>query len=98
MDIPKSEHVRKPILSPLFVPAATFECLRIFERSKENVPKRDIREIVCVMSKLMMHAMRFRSLKDEAKPSGSFYIPMIEKFSHGNEDSVIAGGSHAAAE
>lgn len=98
VNIAKNEHVLEPILAPTLVPAASVECLRILEGIKEDVPKWDIREIIRVMPELMMHAMRFRSLKNEADPCGGFDIPMIEKFSDRNEDGVVASGTHTAAE
>lgn len=98
MHIAKDEHVLEPILAPTLVTAVSLECLRILECSKEHVPKRDVREIVCVMLKLMMDAVRFGPLENETEPRGSFDIPVIKKFSERNEDCVIPRCVNTAAE
>jgi hypothetical protein len=94
--ISKNQHVFKSILAPTLVTAPTFKFLRIFECPKEHVPKRNIREIICVMAELMMHAMRFGPLENKTEPSGSLDIPMIEEFADCDKDSVIASGADAA--
>ncbi len=98
MHISKNEHVFESILTPTLVTAAALEFLRIFECPKEHVPNRNVREIVCVMKKLMVDPMRFGPLEDETKPRGSFDVPMIEEFPNCDKDCVIASGADAAAE
>ena len=97
MNIAENQHVFEPILAPLLVSASAFEYFWIFEGAKKDIPQRDIREIVGVMTELMMHAMRFRSLENEANPGGRFDIPMIEERSHCNQDGVITSGANAGA-
>jgi hypothetical protein len=96
--ISKNEHVFESILAPTRVTAPAFKFLRISECAEEDVPKRDVREIICVMTELMMNAMRFGPLEDETEPRRSFDVPMIEEFANGDENSVIASGADAAAE
>jgi hypothetical protein len=95
MNITKDQHVFEPILAPNLVPAAPSECLGIFERAKEYVPKRNVREVVSVMMELMMDSMRFGSLENEAEPRRSFDVPMIEKFADCNQNGVITSGANA---
>ena len=97
MNIAKDQPVFKAILTPTLVTAASFECLGIFERAKEYVPKWNVREVVGVMAELMMDAMRFGSLENEAEPPGSFDVPMIEEFPYCDENGVIARGANAGA-
>src|SRR5437762_906835 len=97
VDIAKREHVFEAILAPAFVTAASIELFWIFERAEEHVPNRQVGEIIGVMTKLMMDAMGFRSLKDEAEPRGSFDVPVVEEFSERNQERVIAGGLDAGA-
>ena len=97
MDIAKCEHVLESIFSPTLVAALAPELFRILECLEKNIPERDVGEIVCVMTELVMDAMRLRSLKDEAEPRGSFDVPVVEEFSERNQDRVIAGGLDAGA-
>jgi hypothetical protein len=97
MNITKDQHVFEPILTPNLIAAASTECLGIFECAKEYVPKRNVREVVGVMVELMMDAMRFGPLENEAEPRGSFDVPMIEEFPDCDENGVIAGGANAGA-
>ena|SRR5947207_2328070 len=98
MNVTKSQHVLEAAFTPIFIAASTFEGLRVFESSKEHVPKWDVREVIRVMTKLMMNAMRFGSLENETEPGGGFNVPVIEEFSDCDQDSVIARCTHAAAE
>jgi hypothetical protein len=95
MNIAKDQHVFKAILTPTLVTAASFECLGIFECAKEYVPKWNVREVVGVMAELMMDAMRFGPLENEAEPQGSLDVPMIEEFPDRDENGVIARGANA---
>ena len=97
MNITKDQHVFEPILTPNLIAAASTECLGIFECAKEYVPKRNVREVVSVMVELMMDAMRFGPLENEAEPRGSFDVPMIEEFPACDENGVIARGANAGA-
>jgi hypothetical protein len=97
MNITKDQHVFEPILTPNLIPAAPSKCLWIFECAKKYVPKRNVREVVGMMAELMMDAMRFGPLENEAEPQGSFDVPMIEEFSDCDENGVIAGGTNAGA-
>jgi hypothetical protein len=97
MNITKDQHVFKPILTPSLVAAAPPECVGIFERAKEYVPKGNVREVVGVMAELMMDPMRFGPLENEAEPRGSFDVPMIEKFADCNQNGVITSGANAGA-
>ena|SRR6266496_1534027 len=97
MNIAKDQHVLEAILTPTLVAALSLKRFRIFERAKKYVPQRNVREVVGVMTELMMDPMRFGSLEDEAEPCGSFDVPMVEDFSDCNEDRVITGGANAGA-
>ena len=68
MDIAKHQHVFEAIFAPNLVPAPTLERLRVFESTEQNVPNRNVCEIVCVMMKLMMDTVGFRPLEDETEP------------------------------
>ena len=98
MNIAKHQHVFEPIFAPTLVTALPFKLLWILKCTKEHVPNRDVREIVCMMTELMMDAMRFGPLEDETEPRGSFDVPMIEEFSNCDEDGVIASGADAGSE
>ena len=95
MNIAEEQHVFESIFAPHLISATAFEYLRIFKRTKKHVPKRDVREVVGVMTELMVNPMRFRPLKDEANPRRRFDIPMIEKLSDCDENGVITGGADA---
>jgi hypothetical protein len=95
MNIAKYQHVFEPILTPNLIAAASSECLGIFECAKEYVPKRNVREVVSVMAELMMNAMRFGPLKNEAEPQGGVDVPMIEEFPDRDENGVIARSANA---
>ena len=97
MNIAKEQHVFEPILAPSLIPTFAFECLGIFEGAKEHVPYWDIREVIGVMTKLMMNPMRFRPLENEANPRRRFDVPMIEEFSHCDQNGIIPSGAHAGA-
>src|SRR5712691_3811395 len=94
--ISKRQHVFESIFAPTLVTALSFKFLRILECDKEHVPDRDVREIVSMMVKLMMDAMRFRSLENETEPGRSFDVPVIEEFPNCNEDGVITSRLDAA--
>src|SRR5438477_3720305 len=72
MNIAKEQHVFESILAPSLITASAFECLRIFECAKKHVPEWDVREVVSVMTELMMNAMRFRPLENKAHPGRRF--------------------------
>jgi len=97
MNITKDQHVFEPVLTPNLIAAAPSECSGISECAKEYVPKWNVREVVGVMAELMMDAMRFGPLENEAEPQGSFDVPMIEEFSDCDENDVIASGANAGA-
>jgi hypothetical protein len=97
MNIAEEQHVFEPILAPSLIPTFAFECLGIFEGAKEHVPYWDIREVVGVMTKLMVNTMRFRSLENEAKPRRRFNVPMIEEFSDCDQNGIIPSGAHAGS-
>lgn len=98
MNITKDEHVFEPIFTPSLVPAASSECLGIFECAEEYVPKWNVREVVGVMTELVMDAMRFGPLENEAKPRRGFDVPMIKEFADRDENCVIPRGANADAE
>jgi len=98
VNISKNQHVLESILTPTLVTAPSFECLRIFEGAKEHVPERNVPEVVCMMTELMMDPMRFWPLENETNPRGRFDIPMIEEFSERDEHSVISSCADAATE
>ena len=97
MNISKNQHVFESILAPTLVAAPSFECLRIFEGAKEHVPERNVREVVCVMAKLMMDPVRFWPLENETNPRGRFDIPMIEELPDCDENGVITSSADAGA-
>lgn len=98
MDVAKCEHVFKSIFAPTFIAAASSEFLWIRKCSKKDVPQWKVGEIVRVMAKLVMNAMRFRSLKDVTEPERRADVPMIEKLSDCDKDGVIGRCSHTTAE
>ena len=98
VNIAEKQHLFEPILAPPLVSASTFECLWILEGAKEHVPQRDVREVIGVMTKLMMNPMRFRSLEKEANPRRRFDIPMIEELSDRDQNGVITSGAHTGTE
>jgi hypothetical protein len=59
--------------------------------------KRNVCEVVGVMAELMMDAMRFGPLENEAEPRWSLDVPMIEEFPDCDENGVIARGAKAGA-
>jgi hypothetical protein len=89
MNITKDQHVFEPILTPNLIAAASCEFLGIFECSKEHVPQWNVREVIGVMVELMMDAMRFGPLENEADLRGSFDVPMIEEFPDCDENRVV---------
>jgi hypothetical protein len=97
MNIAKDQHVFKAILTPTLVSAASCESVGIFECSKEQVPKWNVSEVVGVMAELMMDAMRFGPLENEAEPRGSFNVPMIEEFPDCDENRAVSRSADAGA-
>jgi hypothetical protein len=68
MNIAKEQHVFESILPPSLISAFAFEYFGVFKRAKEHVPEWDVREVVSVMTELMMNPMRFRPLENKANP------------------------------
>jgi hypothetical protein len=97
MNITKNQHVFESILTPNLVTAASSKCLGIFECAKKYVPKRNVREVVGVMTELMVEAMRFGPLENKAEPRGSFDVLMIEEFPDCDKNGVIACDANAGA-
>ena len=91
MDIPESKHLTQAVL--FFRIEATFlgRGFGIVVGPKKNVPDREIRVILGVMSVHMMHAMGFWTLEDRTKPAWSADIPMVEKFCDRSEKSIERG-------
>jgi|TARA_B100001093_G_scaffold351501_1_gene335992 hypothetical protein len=91
MDIPESKHLTQAVL--FFRIEATFlgRGFGVVVGPKKNVPDREIRVILGVMSVHMMHAMGFWTLEDRAKPAWSADIPMVEKFCDRSEKSIERG-------
>ncbi|MEN3368612.1 MAG: hypothetical protein V7609_755 [Verrucomicrobiota bacterium] len=98
MHIAKSEHVVKAIFPPIFVAAASAKLCRVLEGAEEHVPDRQVREIVGVMTKLMMNAMRLRPLEKVADPGRRLDVPMIEELADCDEQRVVTRGSDVTAE
>lgn len=98
VNVSKEQHVFEPTLAPPFVAASAFKCFWILERAKEHVPQRDVREVVSVMTKLMMNPMGFRPLENEADPRRCCDVPMIEKLPAGDQNGVVRSGTHGGAE
>jgi len=96
MNIAKDQHVFESILTPSLISASAFESPWILERAKEHVPQRDIREVVGVMTELMVNPIRFRSLEDIADPRGRVDVPMIEEFTDRDQNCVISSGADAS--
>jgi hypothetical protein len=96
MNIAKKQHVFESILAPPLISASAFEFLWIFERTEEHVPQRNIREVVGVMTELVVNPMRFRSLEDIADPRGRVDVPMIEEFTDRDQNCEIASGAYAS--
>ena len=97
MDIAKCEHVLESIFSPTLVAAPGPGLFRILECFEKNIPERDVGEIVCVMTELVMNAMRFRPLENVTQPRRCVNIPMVEEFADRDQDRVISGRLDAAA-
>jgi hypothetical protein len=55
MNITEEQHVLESILAPTLVAAAPFESFRISKCAEDHVPDWNIREVVCVVLKLMMN-------------------------------------------
>ncbi|MDB6147385.1 MAG: hypothetical protein JWO45_1049 [Spartobacteria bacterium] len=66
VNIAKCEHVFESIFAPVVVAAASLERPGVPEGSEEEIPHRNVGEIVGVMSVLMMNAMGFRTLKNKS--------------------------------
>jgi hypothetical protein len=79
MDVAERDHVVEAVFPPILIAAAPPERCRVFESAKEHVPDGQIREVVGVMTELMMNPMRFRPLENKADPGRRFDIPMIEE-------------------
>ena len=97
MNITEKQHVLESILAPTLVAAAPIESFRILKCAENHVPNWNVREVVCVVLKLMMNPVGFRPLEDESDPRRSLDVPMIEEFTERDENGVIACSSHASA-
>jgi hypothetical protein len=97
VNVSKSEHVLEAIFAPRLVTTSGFENVGILECAKKKVPKGKVGKIACMVAKLMMDPMRFWALKDESKPWRRPNIPVIEKFTDGDEDRVVTCRAKAAA-
>src|SRR4029077_7425045 len=98
MHIAKEKHVFKTIFTPTFVATATSERFCVVERAKKYVPQRNIGEVIGVMPKLVVNAMRFWSLKDEANPRWRSDVPVIKELPNCDQDRVVTRRADAAAE
>ena len=98
MDVPEDEHVIKSIFTPRFVAASSFEASRVFESAEQNVPDRNVREIISVVTKLMMHPMGLRPLKNKSEPGGRMNIPVVEELTDCDQDRIVASRAHAGPE
>ena len=95
MHIAKCEHVLETVLSPIIKAASADTADRILECSEEEIPDREVSEVVRVMFMLMMHPMRFGALNEIAQPAGR-PISMVEIFGDCGESGIIAGRLNAA--
>ncbi len=57
MHVAKCEHVLEPVFAPALITAARSEQGGILKSPEKNVPNRQIREIVRVVTELVVHAM-----------------------------------------
>ena len=95
MNVAKNQHVFESFFAPALVAAAALECFRIFESAKEDVPQWNVREVVGMMTELMVDPMRLWPLENEPNPRRRFDVPMVEEFSYGDENRVITGSADA---
>jgi hypothetical protein len=59
--------------------AAVNPLFRIFVCAEQHIPPSDVTIVILVTIVLMVNAVHFGALKNEANPTGSFDIRMIEK-------------------
>jgi len=95
--IAKREHVVKAIFPPIFVAAAPAKLCRVLEGAEEHVPDRQVGEVVCVMAKLMVHAVRLRPLEKVTQPLRGFDVPVVKEFAHRDQQRVIRSGNNITA-
>jgi len=96
--VAERQHVLKSVFPPVVESAAAAKLGRVLKRPEQNVPDRQIREIIRVVTELMMHTMRFRTLKHESKPARSLDVPMIEELTNRYKDRVIPSSFDVAAD
>jgi hypothetical protein len=97
MNIPEKQHVFETILAPLLVAASGFEHFWVLEGAEKHVPKRDVREVVGVVTELMVDPMRFRPLEKKANPWRGFDVPMIKELTDCDKNRVITSGAQTCA-
>jgi hypothetical protein len=95
--IAKREHVVKAIFPPILVAATSAKLCRVLESSEKHVPDRQVGEVVCVMAKLMVHAVRLWPLEKVTEPLRCFDVPVVKEFSHCDQQRVIRGGHNITA-
>src|SRR5690348_17627502 len=66
VDVGECEHRRQPAVGAGVEAALAEELARIAERAEQDVPQRQVGEVVVMHAEPMMHAMRLRSLDDVA--------------------------------
>ena len=85
MHVAKRDHVFETIFPPILIAATSAEFCRVFESAKEHVPNRQIREVVGVITELMMNAMGLRALEKVADPRRRLDVPVVEELAGGDE-------------
>src|SRR5688572_22604951 len=60
-------------------PAFARTVARVVEGSEQDVPQRQVGKIVAVMADLVMPAMAFRTLEQEAQPPGRTQVAVIDE-------------------
>jgi hypothetical protein len=85
MDVAERDHVVEAVFPPILIAAAPPELCGIFESAKEHVPDGQIREVVGVMTELMMNAMGLRALEKVTEPGRRLDVPVIEELADRDE-------------
>ena len=78
VQVAKDEHLSETLFTRRIETAAGRTGGRVFQGAEECVPERKIGEVIGVMPKLMMNAVRLRALHDKAEPARGADIPMIK--------------------
>lgn len=98
VNISERQDVFETIFSPVIEPACRVEPSWILERFEQHVPNREIGEVIRVMFVLMMNAVGFRPLNNQAKPMRRVDVPVVEIFRYCGQQGVVGPGLNGTAE